>query len=253
MTTPRIYLPRQMEKGELIELKEGDFRYIKNVLRLRSGAHIALFGYQGFEYGATIESIGPESVLARISESERIPGSDVRIVLAQSLPKGDKMDFIIQKATELGVSAVLPFHSARSIPRIAGEKARDRAARWRKIALEAARQCGRGDIPDVSEIGSYEQMLANKPDGGLNLIFWEAESGKGLKEVLRDPKNDPARDFFIIVGPEGGFSGEEVDRAVSAGITSVSLGRQVLKVETASLAIVSIIQYEKGLLGGAVT
>ena len=251
LTIPRIYLPRQLEMGSLIELADDDFRYIKNVLRLKPGESITLFGFEGHEYHARIEEIAARAVSARIDGVERIPEPDIRIVLAQSLPKGDKMDLITQKATELGVSVIIPFHSSRSIPKLVEGKAKERVRRWRKIALEACRQSGRADIPEISEIVSFEEMLLKAGDKGLKLIFWEAESGLGIKQVLRAPENEAQKHYLIVVGPEGGFSAEEVQKATAAGMISVSLGRQVLKVETASLAILSIIQYEKGLIGTA--
>jgi 16S rRNA (uracil1498-N3)-methyltransferase len=249
LTTHRIYLPRKMEQGDLIELADDDFRYIKNVLRLKTGESIALFGWQRLEYRAQIETLTPRSVLARVSEVRTLPGPEIRIVLAQSLPKGDKMDFIIQKSTELGADGIIPFQSSRSIPRLTADKAKDKVRRWRKIALEASRQSGRSDIPEIAEIVPFEEMLRASEGRGLRLIFWEAESGRGIKEILRSGERETLKDFFIVVGPEGGFSGEEVHQATAAGMTSVSLGRQVLKVETASLAILSIIQYERGLIG----
>ena len=249
MTTPRIYLPRKMERGDLIELADDDFRYIKNVLRLKPGEVIALFGWQRLEYHAQIETFNPQSVLARVSEIRTLPDAEIRIVLAQSLPKGDKMDFIVQKATELGADGIMPFLSSRSIPRLTPDKARDKVRRWRKIALEASRQSGRSDIPEIAEIVPFEEILKDSEGRGLRLIFWEAESGRGIKEILRSRESEAIRDFFIVVGPEGGFSGEEVHQAMAAGMTSVSLGRQVLKVETASVAILSIVQYERGLIG----
>ena len=249
MTVPRIYLPQKMEKGELIELTGDNFRYIKNVLRLRVHEPLALFGYQGHEYSGKVEEFAPDSILIRIKSVQKISVPDVRITLAQALPKGDKMEFIIQKATELGVGTIIPFHSLRTIPRIEGEKARNRVNRWRKIALEASRQSGRGDIPQVDEIGSFHEIIQKAGPNYLKMIFWEAESGLGIKEVLRSGQYADKQDFFLIVGPEGGLSGEEVTEAVAMGFISVSLGVRVLKVETASLAILSIIQYEKGLLG----
>lgn len=240
-----------MEIGDLIELVDDNFRYVKNILRLKPGEPVALFGYRGFEYLGRIEEIGSKSVRVRISRIETGPESGTRIVLAQSLPKSDKMDFITQKATELGVSGIVPFCSSRSIPRFDKDKARRRVERWRKIALEASRQSGRSDIPQIMEITGFDEMLAAADPSSLKLIFWEAESVRGIKDVLRSRENERIGDFFIVVGPEGGFSGEEVHRAVAAGMTSVSLGRQVLKLETAAITILSIIQYEKGLIGTA--
>jgi len=250
LTTPRIYLPEKFEMGSLVELTEDNFRYIKNVLRLKPGEPVSLFGYQGCEYRAVIDEITSRSVLARIFDIQNLPEPAISIILAQSLPKSDKMDFITQKATELGVSGIIPFHSSRSIPKLDRKKAQDRVIRWRKIALEASRQSGRSDIPEIAEIISFEEMLSKATaTAGLKLIFWEAESGQGIKQILRSDLNEKKTTFFITVGPEGGFSGEEVQKAIDMGMTSVSLGRQVLKVETASVAILSIIQYERGLIG----
>lgn len=122
LTVPRIYLPQKMEKGELIELTGDNFRYIKNVLRLRVHEPLALFGYQGHEYSGKVEEFAPDSILIRIKSVQKISVPDVRITLAQALPKGDKMEFIIQKATELGVGTIIPFHSLRTIPRIEERK-----------------------------------------------------------------------------------------------------------------------------------
>ena len=238
-----------METGDLIELTDEDYRYIKNVLRLRPGEAIALFGYRGHEYQALIHEIAGGKVLVKIAGVQTLPESNIQITLAQALPKGDKMDFIVQKATELGVNGIIPFHSSRSIPKLLESKALERVKRWRKIALEAARQSGRGDIPEIEEITTYPELLKRTDRKGLNLIFWEAESGCGIKQILRNEQNAEPNNFFIAVGPEGGFSGEEVQAAITAGMTSVSLGKQVLKVETASLAILAIIQYERGLMG----
>ena len=251
MTIPRIYLPLKLATGDIIELTDDNLRYIRNVLRLKPGEEIALFGHQGTEYRARIDGFAAQAVSVQITGEETLPAPDIRITLAQALPKGDKMDLITQKATELGVSRIIPFHSSRSIPILTEAKAQDRVRRWRKIALEASRQCGRQDIPEITDILTLDKMLEKRPPEGLNLIFWEAEERTGFKQILRSGDGVNQCHYFIVVGPEGGLSAEEVHRAAAAGLTPVSLGRQVLKVETASLAILSIIQYEKGVIGTA--
>jgi 16S rRNA (uracil1498-N3)-methyltransferase len=160
------------------------------------------------------------------------------------------MDFIIQKATELGVDRIVPFQSARSIPQLTMDKARLKMTRWLHIATEAARKCGRSDIPEIKGILSFEEMLIEGDREELKIIFWEEESERGIKQVLRNEKYEGVKDISVVIGPEGGFSKEEVDRAVEKGFLSVSLGKNILKVETAALTIVSIIQYEKGIFGG---
>lgn len=250
MSTPRIYHPGEMEIGRSVELGENHIRYIRNVLRLGKGDTLILFSGKGVEYGAVIRAVTRDAVTVDIIDRKDIRDGGIAITLAQALPKGPKMDAIIQKATELGASRIIPFDSSRSIPKLTGDKARARTARWQKIALEACRQCGRGDIPEVAEIQAFHEVLDMPGEKDLKLIFWEEESGRGIRDVLRSGASNKAQGFFVIVGPEGGFSNGEVETAVKKGYLSVSLGRRVLKVETASTAILAILQYERGSLSG---
>jgi len=252
LSTPRIYYPGEMDIGHPVELGENHIRYIRNVLRLRKGDSLILFSGKGVEYGAVVRAVTKDAVTADIIDKKNIRDDGIRITLAQALPKGPKMDFIIQKAAELGVSRIIPFDSSRSIPKLTADKARSRTARWQKIALEACRQCRRGDIPEVTEIHSFHEVLEMPGKDDLKLIFWEEESGMGIKDVLRNNAAQNTGDFFAIIGPEGGFSKDEVEAALRQGCLSVSLGRRVLKVETASIAILAILQYERGSLAGKV-
>jgi len=250
LSTPRIYHPGEMAVGRPVELGEDHIRYIRNVLRLGEGDPLILFSGQGVEYGAVIRTVSRDAVVADIVDRKDIGDSGIRITLAQAMPKGPKMDFIIQKAVELGVSRVIPFDSSRSIPKLSGDKARSRTARWQKIALEACRQCGRGDIPEIMEIRAFYEMIEMPGESDLKLILWEEESGVGIRDVLRNEPSQSTGGFFVIVGPEGGFSKEEVEAARRKGCLSVSLGHRVLKVETAAIAILAILQYERGSLAG---
>ena len=161
------------------------------------------------------------------------------------------MDVIVRGAAELGADVIIPFAAQRSVSRIAGEKSQLKAARWQKIALEAARCCRSTQITDVRPIASFEDMLARADRQALKIIFWEEEDQKSIKDVFVDQALAKAKDIFIIVGPEGGFSKDEISKAKEAGFITVSLGKQILKVETAALAIISIIQYEKGIFSNA--
>lgn len=247
MTTPRIYFPRQFEPGEELELDEHNTHYLRNVLRLKSGEKVRLFGKADGEYEAVVTDTASKQLkLTVVNKLPGAAGGAVRITLAQSLPKTDKMDLIVQKATELGASRVVPFVSSRSIPVLTPEKARQRRERWQKIALEASRQCRRPDIPEVAEVIPFDRMLESAAEPDLKLILWEEESGTKIKSALKASRADA---ITVTIGPEGGFSPEEVEAARARGFIPVSLGPQVLKTETAALAALAIIQYEKGIFG----
>jgi len=250
LTVPRIFFPGIMGKGEIFDLGGENLKYVKSVLRMKKGDHLVLFDGAGCEYETIIQSFSADGIKVEVLGKKRIQDDAPRITLFQALPKANKMDSIIRKATELGARRIIPFRSARSVPQLTADKARARVSRWRSIATEAARQCGRADIPEVSEVLSCEEMLASAEGGAFNIIFWEEESERGIKKLLRDKRCEGAKDISVIVGAEGGFSKEEVASAVRCGFISVSLGKNILKVETAAVTILSIIQYELGIFGG---
>ena len=250
MTAPRIYFPQKMQDGDRVKSGSENLRYIKTVLRLKRGDTLILFDGMGSEYEAIVRDFTTQDIILEITKKKETQvDHSIRITLAQALPKGNKMDFIIRKASELGVSRIIPFISSRSIPRPSGDRIRLKTSRWKKIAIEASRKCGRGNIPEITDIVTCNEVLQWPEDKFLKIIFWEEESNTGIKEILRDKKYEGTTDFFIIVGPEGGFSREEVEMASRAGFLSASLGGLVLMVETAVLVILSILQYEKGNFG----
>jgi len=240
-----------MEVGLLCDLREEDQTYIRSVLRLKKNDHLTVFDGQGHEYQAMINSIQAKRTVVEILKKYHPQDKPARITLSQALPKAGKMDFIIQKATELGVDRVVPFQSTRCVSRLTDDKKRQKASRWQKIAVEAARQCGRADVPVVSPCIDFKEMIGGMDSHGVKIIFWEEETQTGLSDVFRHQNAQRAEEFLIVVGPEGGFLKEEVDQAREAGFQSVSIGRQILRVETAVLAILAIIQYENGNLGGS--
>lgn len=250
MTVPRIFFPGSVREGELCELGEQTLRYIKSVLRMKKGESLILFDGAGWEYEAAIKTFLDDRVSIEVLKKNRIPEKAVKISLFQALPKATKMDFIVQKATELGADRIISFQSARTVPRLSQDKARGKISRWRSIAQEASRQCGRADIPEIRGIVSFEEMLACSEGQSLKIILWEEESNRNIKEILRDEKYAGANDISVVIGPEGGFSREEIERAADKGFISATMGKNILKVETAVLAILSIIQYEKGIFGG---
>ena len=201
---PRIYFPKILGKGDLCELGEENLRYVKSVLRMKNGEHLVLFDGAGWEYEAVIKNFSPHGINIEVLKKYRIKRDTLRITLFQAIPKANKMDSIIQKATELGVHRIIPFQSLRSVPRLTADKAHARVSRWRSIATEAARQCGRADIPQVNDILSFDEMITSAGGEGLKIIFWEEESEKGIKTILRDIGYQE-RDVSVVIGPEGGF------------------------------------------------
>jgi 16S rRNA (uracil1498-N3)-methyltransferase len=250
LTVPRIFFPGRVGEGELCKLGEQNLRYVRSVLRMKKGDGLILFDGTGWEYEGVIKNFFSGGISIEVLKKNRIPDKAVKISLFQALPKAHKMDFIVQKATELGADRIISFQSARSVPRLSQDKARAKISRWQSIATEAARQCGRADIPEIGGIAAFEEMLAYSGRKPLKIIFWEEESERGVKEVLRDEKYAGAHDISVVVGPEGGFSREEIESAADKGFISVTLGKNILKVETAALTILAIIQYEKGIFGG---
>ncbi len=244
---PRFYVPNPSIENGILKIEGEEVKHIRKVLRLRAGDQIIFFDGLGKEYEGRILEEKASSVLIQIQNtSVSHQDSPLELTLAQSLLKGEKMDLLIQKATELGVKEIIPFLSTRSVPILDKTRRPERHHRWKKIAIEASKQCGRGVIPIVESLKSYSDMLQIAPSNGLRLILWEREGTK-LKEVLG--KDEEKSKIFFVVGPEGGFSEEEIHTAEELGFIPVHLGRRVLRAETASLCFLSILQYERGDIG----
>ncbi|MDI7261599.1 MAG: 16S rRNA (uracil(1498)-N(3))-methyltransferase [Thermodesulfobacteriota bacterium] len=241
---PRFYVPDPHIEEDLLKIEGSEVRHIRRVLRLKAGDGVVVFDGSGKEYEGTIVKEGPISVAVRIQNiflSRKEP--HLEISLAQSLLKGEKMDYLIQKATELGIKVIIPFFSSRSIPLLEKSKRLKRYHRWERIAIEASKQCGRGVVPKIKPLQDYSEMLSVPFRESLRLILWE-KGGRRLKEVLRESKG--GKEVFFVVGPEGGLSHEEVEEAKRMGFVPVTLGERILRSETASLCLLSILQYEWG-------
>jgi 16S rRNA (uracil1498-N3)-methyltransferase len=243
----RFYVPHPQIENRILRIEGDEVKHIRKVLRLREGDEVFVFDGSGREYEGTIVEEGPFSVsilVRTIFSSEK--ESTLEIILAQSLLKGEKMDYLVQKATELGVKRIVPFISSRSVPLLEKSKRLERRRRWEKIAIEASKQCGRGVLPKIDPLQDYPQILETVPMESPKLILWE-KGGEKLKEILKKSKRESR--IFFIVGPEGGLSEEEVEEAKKGGFVPVTLGERILRSETASLCLVSILQYEWGDIG----
>jgi len=244
VTIPRLYLPHPLETGAVCFAAADQARYLKTVLRMKEGDPLLIFNGTDWEYEAVIRRQTAEGMELEITGRQRLPAAEIHVTLCQAVPKADKMDGIIRHATELGAERIVPFLAERSVPRWRPEQLPRKRERWQKIAVEASRQCGRSDIPEIGEIVTFERMLHDVPESGLRLIPWEEETTTGIREVLRDPARAGVKEFVLAIGPEGGFSAGEIEQARRARFLSVSLGKRVLRVETASLAVIAILQYE---------
>jgi 16S rRNA (uracil1498-N3)-methyltransferase len=228
------------EIGEHIALSAEQMHYLRSVLRLESGALIEVFDGRGARHAAVLEG----DALRVSGPLPAAPSRALDVVLVQALAKGEKMDLVVQKATELGASRVVPLSSERALVKLAAGAAK--LQRWRRIAQEAARQCRRSDVPRIDEPRSWEgvlQILADEP------------SRKGL---LLDPEEKSLRlgaaargvsQLLLAVGPEGGFSPQERERARRGGMLPVALGPLVLRTETAGLAALAVLLHVHGDLG----
>jgi 16S rRNA (uracil1498-N3)-methyltransferase len=238
--------PERLEKDEIALLGE-DYRYLCRVLRLSPGDEVTLFDGAGREARARLERDETRQILLRVLERRAAGVSDgLAITLLCGLPKGDKMDFIVQKATELGVSRIVPCRTARSIGGAELLRLANRHKRWVKIAREAARQCGRSDVPEIAPPVDWAAALGGAPEQALRLLFWEEARGAGLRKQLPET---PPKAVVIAVGPEGGLDAAEVDRARTHGFVLCGLGPRTMRVETAALAALTMIGFALGDLG----
>ena len=225
-----------------------DARHIRNVLRLKPGDSIILFNSNGDEFKARIVGFESEAVTALILASSRpVRESPVSIALAQAMLKEKKMDRVVRQLCEIGVSAWIPFFGARSVARPAEKKLAARTERWRKIAVEAAKQSRRLQALRIRPAGDLEAVLAAAEGFDLKIAFWE---GAPVSGGWPNPGNSPGS-IFLLVGPEGGFAEEEVAHARDRGFVAASLGPRILRAETAAVVACALAQHRYGDLGSA--
>jgi 16S rRNA (uracil1498-N3)-methyltransferase len=239
----RLFLPPERLTSNRITITGDQARYLSLVLRVRPGDPLIIFDGLGNRYTCRIIEAHKKGVIAeRIKKEIYSVESPLSITLAQGMPKGDRMDIIVQKSTELGVRRIIPLITERTQVRHT-----DKIERWKKIALSAAQQSGREKVPEVEAPLSFADFL-NREKRYTGMIFSEEKKERNLKDVI-DEFRDDIRDITILIGPEGGFSKNEVIAAIEKGFREVSLGPRILRTETASLVAIGIMQYEAGDLG----
>jgi 16S rRNA (uracil1498-N3)-methyltransferase len=229
-------------------IKGPEAHHLINVLRLGPGDLVQLYDGQGTVCQGKIREIDNQMVYIDLLSRQEVEGPPLQVHLWQGLAKGQKMDFIVQKAAELGATTLTPFSCRRSIVRLEGQKAQQKVARWQRIADEASKQSGRPIPLQVEEVSSLPALLDSKKPDALGLLAYEGEEGRSLKDVLQGV--DPPPEVNILIGPEGGFDPEEAALAQEKGLLSVSLGPRILRTETAGMAVITMVLYQWGDLGG---
>jgi len=243
----RFFLPASF--AETMTITGKDAHHINHVLRMKVGQQLQIVSNDQVSALMEINAITEAVVSVRLVERLGTANEpSVRIILAQGLPKGDKMDFIVQKAVELGVCEIIPLAMDNCVVQLDAEKAKKKTARWQKIVEEAAKQSKREIVPKVSVPVNIRQLLELKQEVPLKIVAYEVEDRCGLKELLQGQKS--VEEILLLIGPEGGISKEEFDILKTCGMMSVSLGKRILRTETAGLATVAAILYETGDFGG---
>jgi len=240
--------PSQMAGANAV-IEGSEASHLKNVMRLKLGDEVGLVDGTGYEYAAQIDRILPGRVELSITSRQRSSGiAPLRIHVAQGVLKEKKMDRIVRQIAELGAARWSPFICARTVARPQPRGAAYRKERWRKIAIEALKQCRRGDLMEVDDLTRFENVLAQGRSHDFRILFWE-----GARETLMPHGSSPpaagSSSALLVLGPEGGFSKEEAGVAQEAGFRIASLGPRILRAETAAVAAVAIVQYLFGDLG----
>ncbi len=228
-------------RGQLsVQMSGPEFHHLRHVLRLDVGAQIALYDERGTTYHGTLTHLAKDHAEVRLTDTVPPSAPTFRLTLAQSVLKGSKMDLVVEKATELGVHTIIPFFSDFTVARIPSAKQAERVARWRRLAQAAAKQSG-SRLPEIASPLSFETLLHSSPSHALKVICSEREHNIHLKAFAEDFPTPDA--VWIAVGPEGGFSSQEMEHARAAGYVPLSLGPSVLRAETASMSAVALCQF----------
>jgi 16S rRNA (uracil1498-N3)-methyltransferase len=231
-------VPPERIDGAVARPDSASLHYLADVLRLEAGAPVEVFDGAGSAWDASFTGSD-----LRLGERRPAPLPGAVVWLAFALSRGEKGDWIVQKGTELGVARLVPWQADRSVVRLQPDRAAERARRWRRIAEEAARQCGRADVPEVVVPASLAGALT--APAGFKRIAFHAGAGAPLAEVVRGG----ASGFLAVVGPEGGLTDREVEACLDAGCALATLGPRVLRAETAAVAVAALLQHLAGDMG----
>lgn len=236
MRIPRLYHPAPLATDTVVALDDNAANHVARVLRLRPGAQVILFNGQGGEYPAVLERLDKQRVEVAVGGFvEREAESPLRVTLAQGVSRGERMDYTIQKAVELGIDRIVPVFAQRSVVNIQGERLDKRVRHWQGVASSACEQCGRNRVPPVSDALRLDDWL-RQDDGVLKLIL-HPDAPLDLSRVA-----PPTGPISLLIGPEGGFTPQELAQAQDSGYVGLRLGPRILRTETAAVVALSVLQ-----------
>lgn len=229
---------------EYISITGEDFNHIKNVLRMKVGTEIRISNKEDVDYLCHIHEITEDEIIAKIDSIDE-EGTELptKVYLFQGLPKGDKMETVIQKNVELGVYSVIPVAMKRCVVKLDAKKAKSKVERWQKISEAAAKQSKRMIIPEIADLMDYKSAV--KLAASMDTFLLPYENAKGMAETKRLIDNiKPGQSVAVFIGPEGGFEDDEVELAKDMGAKVISLGKRILRTETAGMALMAALMYE---------
>lgn len=243
MRIPRIYTDSPLNEGATADLDDNAAQHVGRVLRMQPGQELLLFNGDGNDYPATITESGKKRVEVQVgSPMENATDSPLEIVLGQTLSKGDRMDYAVQKAVEMGVTRIVPLTTERCDVKLKGDREDKRLRHWQSVATSAAEQCGRARVPEILPVMTLAEWFEHTSDCDLRLVLHH-RTEQSLNTMTK-----PAR-VALMIGPEGGLSADEINAAETAGFLPVALGPRVLRTETAPVAAMALCQWLWGDIG----
>lgn len=241
---PKFFVEPSKISNGIITIDTEDVNHITRVLRMKIGDKITICDSMGYDYTAEIFEINKSSVLCKeLDKTKSDTEPNLKVILFQGIPKGSKMEYIIQKTTELGIFRIVPVSMSRCVSKIENKKDGDKKReRWQKISESAAKQSGRGIVPEISAPVTFEEAIQELSKCDVVFAPYECEQNNSIKNVIKGVSGNKTVGF--IIGPEGGFAPEEIDRLTKLGVPPVTLGKRILRTETAGEAVLSMLMYE---------